>query len=512
MNSFFGLTVGLKGLTASQAALNTINHNISNAGTTGYSRQVVAQKASRALAAANGAGMVGTGVDITTIVQIRNVFLDRRYWQENAQYGEWQVKSSSLSELQSLLSSSSTDGLDDALSSFVSALEDLAGDPSDDSARSSVKAEAEAFCTYLNNMASTLEDLRSEANSAVKTKVDEINSLAGRISALNQQIYKAELTGGTANDLRDQRTVLVDQLSEIASIEVSETAVGTLADGQEDLRFSIKINGVSLVNHFSVKKLECSAISDGSASDGLYEVRWAETGNEVTFTGGEIKGDLDMAGGDGQDGAFKGIPYYLGQLNTFAQTLAKAFNEGVYADGETYGSGHAGGVGLDDGTGIRFFSYDGLSSEELMAGGTDLASIYGKITAANISLSAEVENDPGQIAASSVSGETENSANLTELIAMFSDSGVFANGSPEEFINAIYTTIGVETSLAGRISTLHENIAAQIDTNRTAVAGVSLDEETSNLIKYQLAYNAAAKVMSVMDEVLDVTINSLFAD
>lgn len=147
-----------------------------------------------------------------------------------------------------------------------------------------------------------------------------------------------------------------------------------------------------------------------------------------------------------------------------------------------------------------------------MAGGTDLASIYGKITAANISLSAEVENDPGQIAASSVSGETENSANLTELIAMFSDSGVFANGSPEEFINAIYTTIGVETSLAGRISTLHENIAAQIDTNRTAVAGVSLDEETSNLIKYQLAYNAAAKVMSVMDEVLDVTINSLFAD
>ncbi|HWQ72281.1 MAG TPA: flagellar hook-associated protein FlgK [Desulfitobacteriaceae bacterium] len=502
MNSFLGLNIGVRSLFASQAALNTISHNISNADTTGYSRQIVIQKASPALSTSNGSGMVGTGVDIATIVRIRNKFLDNRYWQENIQYGEWSVKSNTLSELESLLSSSSDDGLDDVLSSFISSLEDLADNPSDDSARSAVKAEGEALCEYLNSMSGILEDLLQDYNSAVKNKVDEINSLAKQISSLNQQIYKAELNGETANDLRDQRTVLVDKLSALADVQVSEAAG----------RFSIKINGLSLVNHFEVNELECYEINDSSDSDGMYGVRWQGTLNEVTFEGGEIKGYLDMCNGSGLNGEFKGIPYYLNQLDTFARTLAKAFNEGIYADGESYCSGHAGGVGLDDSTGIRFFSYEGKSSDELMESGSDMDEIYQNITAANISLSLDVEEDTDKIAASSASGESENNNNISDLSAIFDDSEVFANGSPEDYINSIYTTIGVETSLASRISNLHQSIVDQIDNNRTSVSGVSLDEESSNLIKYQQAYNAAAKVMSVMDEVLNVTINSLGAN
>jgi len=507
MNSFFGLNIGVRALSAAQVALYTVSHNISNADTAGYSRQVIVQKASSPLKTGTGSGMIGTGVDIQTIMRVRNVFLDNRYWNENAKYGEWSVKSSGLSEMESLLNSSSDDGLDDVLKSFISSMEDLLNDPSSDSVRSAVATEGEALCRYLNNMAGILQDLLEDYNSCIKAKVDEINSYARQICELNKQIYKAELDGSTANDLTDQRTVLVDKLSAIADVEVSEVSMGTLPNGQEDIRFCIKINGISLVNHFEVNELECY-----TDDKGIYGVRWADTGNDITFEGGEIKGYLDMCNGNGLNGEFKGIPYYMDQLDTFARTLAKAFNEGIYADGQSHCAGHAGGVGLDDSTGIRFFSYDGKSSEELMESGSDMDSIYSNITAANISLSSDVKNDTDKIAVASASGEAENSDNLSDLLKIFDDARVFANGTPEDYINSMYTTIGVEVSFSSRLSGNHENILSHIDNNRNSVSGVSLDEEATNLVIYQQAYNAAAKAISVMDEILDVTINALKAD
>lgn len=512
MNSFFGINAGVRALNASQAALNTINHNISNAKTSGYSRQVVSQKASDAFKTGNGSGMVGTGVDITSIIRVRNEFLDNRYWGQNVAYGEWSVKSNFLSTVEAIVNSSSDSGLSDALSSFISALEELATDPSGDAARKTVTAEASSFCKYLNNMAENLQDLRNDCNDSIRAKVNEINSYAKQISALNKQIYKAEMDGSTANDLRDQRTLLVDKLSSIADVQVSEVSAGKLPNGKEDLRFSVKINGADLVNHYNVKTLECYKVSDGSELDGTYAVRWSGTGNDVTFQGGEIKGYIDLCTGNGLSGAFKGIPYYMNQLDAFAQTLAKAFNEGIYSGGETYGSGHAGGVGSDDSTGIRFFSYDGKSSEELMESGLDVDSIYKNITAANISLSSDVENNTDKIAAASAVGEAENSDNLSALLALFDDTSVFSNGTPEDNINSIFATMGVEVSFASRMEEGNKNILDHIDSRRTSVSGVSLDEETTNLIIYQQAYNAAAKVISVLDEILAVTINSLGAD
>lgn len=507
MNSFFGLNVGVKALAASQTALNTISHNISNANTAGYSRQLVEQKASDPLKTGSGYGMVGTGVDITYITRVRNVFLDARYCNQNINYGEWSAKSSALSELQSLLDSSTDEGLGDVIDDFISSLEDLSDDPSSSSARAAALQEGQALCKYINNMAGNLQDLRDDCNSSVKSKVDEINSYAKQICALNQQIYKAELDGSTANDLRDRRTVLVDKLSAICNVQVSEVSAGTLPNGKDDVRFCVRINGIDLVNHFDMKELECY-----TGDDGMYAVRWACTKNAVNFQGGEIKGYLDMCSGNGTNGAFKGIPYYMDKLDNFARTLAKAFNEGIYSDGQSYGSGHAGGVGADDTTGTRFFSYDGKSSEELMNSGSDMDSVYQNITALNLSLTSDVEQDTNKIAAASASGEAENSDNLEALIGIFDDSRVFGNGTPTDNVNSIYTTMGVEAAYAAQLSDSHKSILDHIDSNRTSISGVSIDEEASNLVKYQQTYNAAAKAISVLDEVLSVTINSLGAD
>jgi flagellar hook-associated protein 1 FlgK len=512
MNSFFGIGVGARALSASQAAINTINHNISNAKTPGYSRQVVSQKASDAIKTGDGSGMVGTGVDIDSIIRVRNMFLDNRYWNQNIAYGEWSVKNDSLSAMEAIMNSSSDNGLSDTLNKFVSSLEDLAKDPSGNSARKAVMAQGSAFCKYLNNMAGNLQDLLRDCNNSIKTNVDEINSYAKQISALNKQIYKAEMDGSSANDLRDQRTLLVDKLSSITDIQVSEVSAGKLPNGKDDLRFSVKINGIDLVNHYDAKALACYKVNDSSERDGTYAVRWAGTSNEVTFNGGEIKGYIDLCTGTGVNGAFKGIPYYKNQLDTFARTFAKAFNEGIYSDGVSHRCGHAGGVGSDGSTGIRFFSYDGKSSGELMESGSDMDSIYENISAANISLSSDIENDTEKIAAASASGEAENSDNLRDLLEFFDDADVFANGTPEDNINSISVTMGVETSYASNMADSNKNILDHINTNRASVSGVSIDEETTNLIIYQQAYNAAAKVISVLDEVLNVTINSLGAD
>ena len=125
MSSFLGLNIALKGLYASQNSIYVVDHNISNADTEGYSRQISNQKASAPLKVNSSSGMLGTGVDSTTATRIRDLFLDKRYWNQNANYGEWNIKSSSLSQLESIMDETSEDGLSGVLSEFSSSLEEL---------------------------------------------------------------------------------------------------------------------------------------------------------------------------------------------------------------------------------------------------------------------------------------------------------------------------------------------------------------------------------------------------
>ena len=469
MNSFFGLTVGVRALSTAQAALYTVNHNISNAGTTGYSRQVVAQSASPALPTSNGAGMLGTGVDVDAIAQMRNTFLDNRFRAQNTSSGLWNVRSSALSEMETLLNGSLDNGLDDVLNAFVSSMEDLSLDPSSASERVSLRAQGEMLCRYLNNMAGTLQNQLEENNANIEASVDEINSLARQIDDLNQQISLAESGSSVANDLRDRRGLLVDRLSATADVKITEPAPGSASGRSGGL--SISINGVSLVGGAGVSELECYADEAGT-----YAVRWMDSGDTVEFEGGEIQGYIDICTGSGLNGEYQGIPYYTNQLNTFARTLAQAFNEGIYADNQSYTGGHAGGVGLDGSTGIRFFSYDGMSSAELMESGANMQAIYSNITAANISLSADIEADTDKIAAASASGEPENSDNLRSLLDIFEDERVFVNSTPEDFVNAVFTSLGVEASFASQMSDRQQSILDYIDNNRISVSGVSIDE------------------------------------
>lgn len=502
--TFTGMNITLRGLAVSQAAINVTSNNVSNENTAGYSRQVVNQTAVETAAVYNGSSILGNGSQITSVEQIRNARLDQRYWQESARSGEWSVKANALTEMESVLDDSSSSGtFSTTFDNFYSALEDLANDPGDSSARTSVQSYGEAICQYLNDSSTRLTEMRQDENSTVKTDVDEINAYAKQIADLNEAISEGSASGADVNSLKDQRTVLIDKLSNLTGITVNTSSTGSSE------KLTISISGTILVDGGETNEL--SVVQD-SSNDGMYKVQWKDTGNDFIASGGELKAVLDLRDGDGTDSAYKGISYYINQLNKFARTFAQAFNEGVLA-GETSAdasyAGHAGGETANDTTGIRFFSYDDTSSEDLAneISTEGMEAAYEKITAANITLSSDVEDDVDNIAAASSSGGSSNSDNVTELISLLKDSKMFDSGTPEDYYNSIISTLSTSSATAQRRESNAASTLKSIDDQRTSVSGVDSNEETANLTKYQAAYSACAKMVEVWSELYETTIN-----
>jgi flagellar hook-associated protein 1 FlgK len=513
-STFMGLSIATRGLAASQAGLAVTSNNISNVNTTGYSRQVVNQVAIGP-AAVYSSNYVGSGVEVTSVDRVRSFRLDQKYWQENSSLGYWEANSTYLEELETIFGSSD-DSFSTTMDEFYAALEDLSTDPSSSSARAVVLETGTAVCAYLNDAAERLTQLRDDINSDVKTSVEQINSYALQIAELNQQISVASASGASTNELEDRRDALIDELSALTDIEVTETAAGTKSDGTELTTYTITVAGSTLVSGNKARQLECYTITGSNDQNGMYGIRWVDSGDDFDAgDSGALKAYLDLRDGSTSDN--KGIPYYSSQLDDFAQTLAKAFNEGIYKDGTAYYGGHAGGYGLDGSTGVRFFSYcdesgEALSSEELMASGADTDAVYQNITAANISLSADILADSDKIAAASASDEEGNNENIDDLISICQDTRMFDSGSPEDFYNSIISTLGTASSYAQRQYDLQGTITTYIDNSRSSVSGVSTDEETANLVKYQSAYDASAQMVSTWNEIYAITINMVSTD
>lgn len=511
MNSTFtGINIVRRGLYSSQAAMSVTSNNISNANTAGYSRQTVNQTECGPAAFYNGASILGNGSQVTSVDQERDTRLDQRYWQENTRLGEWETKSSISTEMETILGkSSSDDDFSKTFDNFYSGLESLSTNPSDRSNRTTVREVGKAVCQYLNEVSKKLTDMRTDGNDAVKTTVDQINSYATQIAALNDRISQASLTNSNANTLKDQRGVLFDKLSKLIDTTVTETVTGTQSKETETKQLAIRIKGITLVDGGQANQLQVVA---DSSNAGMYKIRWKNTDEEFAATGGELKAKLDMRDGDGTSSSYKGIPYYISQLDKFSQTFAEAFNEGILS-GQTAStasySGHAGGETGNSKTGIRFFSYDDTSSADLAsqikAQGVNL--VYKNITAANLSLSKDVEDDVDNIAAASSSGGAENSNNINALIKLVKDSNLFNKGTPEDFYNSIISTIGTDSSSAERRSSNASSMVKNFKDSRTSVSGVDTNEETGNMTKYQQAYEASSKMVSMWSEIYQKTID-----
>lgn len=334
-SQFFGLNIAYTGLLASNAAMNTTSNNIANVQTEGYSRQQVTQQASNALRVFQTYGCAGAGVETLAIERVRDEFYDGRFWDNNAQLGEYDMKQYYMKQLETYFDD---DGKSTGFKTIfdqlmVTGMQALLKDPNSATAKSQFVGYAGALTEYFNGMAGNLEKVQKDINQEIKLKVDEINSIAGEIATLNKQINTIELTGTKANELRDRRTLLIDELSKIVDVEVKETPIIDANNENRETganRYMVKIaGGQMLVDGSDYNGLECVARTsyekvNQTDIDGLYEVYWADGQKFNLYNasmGGDLAGLIQMR--DGNNGE-----NFTGQVTATGTTTT--------ADGKTH--------------------------------------------------------------------------------------------------------------------------------------------------------------------------------
>lgn len=326
-SQFFGLYIAGSGLRASNAALNTTANNISNAQTSGYSRQVVEQQANNALRTFTTYGCAGAGVDTIAIERVRDHFYDVKYWDNCSNYGEFTAKQYYMRTLEDYFDDDGTSGFKSVFNKMSAALQSVTTNASSDNSKAQFIASAKALTDYFNNMYGNLQELQKDINLEIKQTVDEMNSIAEKMATLNKQINVIELSGAPANELRDRREQLVDQLSEYVDVKVDELPIYD-SYGRETgaTRYIVRIaGGQPLVDGSDFNQLKYVARAtdekvNQTDADGLYKITW-ENGNEFSLVnaamGGKLKGLVELR--DGNNGAnFHGK---VADVNTATNTV-----------------------------------------------------------------------------------------------------------------------------------------------------------------------------------------------
>lgn len=281
-STFLGLNTGLSGLNYFQTALNTTAHNISNSNTTGYSRQQVLASASNPLDINASYGMMGTGVSANSIERMRDSFYDNKYWAANSRYNKYNCEYENLSQLQTYMNEMAGDsGYTKWLSLLSGSLQDIADNPADYTTRISYTLTADSFTDMVNELSNNFQRTQKTINDEIELAVSEINSLAKQIYELTQQIINIELKGANANDLRDQRGVCIDKLSEYVDVEVEERSImygsGKDAVPSKAEALSVRINGEILVDEVEFKQLMVVPRSqklNQNDAEGLVDIYW----------------------------------------------------------------------------------------------------------------------------------------------------------------------------------------------------------------------------------------------
>lgn len=333
-STFFGLNIAYTGLTAANAALNTTANNISNTNTEGYSRQLVSQQAANSLRTYTTYGCSGAGVETTSIERQRDAFYDFKYWNNNASKGEYSELEYYMKQIEDSFKDDSTvEGFSTIFQKMYTMIQELDKNSGDPVTKTQFLGFAGNLTYYFNNMAGKLSTLQSDCNQELKNVVSQINSYAEEIASLNQQINVIELSGSMANELRDQRDLLIDKLSELVDVTTEEQPVyDTNNAGRETgaTRYVVKIaGGQTLVDSSSYNTLECRArenYAGNNQSDvaGLYDVFWKD-GRDFSLAsdqiGGQLRGLIEIR--DGNNGEnFNGKVKEIG-VNADGKTTVK---------------------------------------------------------------------------------------------------------------------------------------------------------------------------------------------
>ncbi len=554
-STFTGINTSSQGINIAQRQLDVTAHNLSNANVTGYSRQryitqAVPPKGWNSQFSYPERGKVGGGVETMSLDQIRDLFLDRQFRNEQTATTYWETRSDSMYYIEDVFNSIDTNSLDGVLASFFASLQELSKNSTDEAVRTNVVSEAKKIIDVFHVYDQQLTDLMEQQNFQLHEKVIHTNQVLAQIAALNDNIFRFELGGSTANDLRDQRANLLDELSSIMDISYEETTADPpiyniygLELTQLKIVAGADVNNDSavLVRHMDSYMLKLEAIDHGSGENEVYDLLTPLPDSEYDspfdmpfykiylsgsedepdpdadvydgnhngvelapgedlpgYVGGLLQSYIDVRDGVGtvdEEPGVVGIPYLIKELNRFVEHFTTAFNE-IHNQGYTYPIG----IGGYSDTGIDFFNSD-----------PEFA------TARTIQLSDAILESAFNIAASRGEAvvldseghaQTGNNEIILELIQRIKEGVIEGLGnSAEGFYKNFLGIVASEANAANGMFAQKEVLLSDVQKQRTGVSSVSEDEEMTNMIRFNHAYNASARCITTIDEMLDKLIN-----
>lgn len=513
--TFYGFEIAKTGLYSSQKNLDITGHNISNANTVGYTRQRLVSEAIPPYGQLTRihdpeVGKVGAGVADLSLDQIRNQYLDRRIRNHNALDSYWSERNTGLGEVEAILNGqigASKTSLITLMDSFFTAINSLTTDKTatDLEFRTNVLVNGRQLTDSIHDIYTRMEELLYEHDLQIAQPkaglVAQVNQITANIAEYNYQIFRFELDGQSALDLRDQRNLLIDELSTLVDIDYHEDT---------DNKMHISIGGREVVNHRDT--LQMTTVQDrynGLTGDyDLHSVQW-EDGTLVTLTGGKIKSHLDMRDGvkanpsTGQE-TIMGIVQYVDQLNDFVRALAKQFND-VHKTGWSQPDDTNGNLSTQNN---YFFHVDIINGVE----------DYSLLNARNIRLSDDIDTDlGGSVFNISISSKEilqppnvdDSNQEIGLALVRLGTESLEHIGPIKSYLSTFLGSVGADKQVAASRTTEYTSISYELAQMWASYSSVSNDEEMTNLIRFNHAYTAASRNITAIDEQLDTLINRM---
>lgn len=534
------MNIGKSALFANQAALNVTGHNIANVNTAGYTRQEVVLEI--ATPTSNSAGYLGRGVTVDSVRRSYARFIEGQLLGQEQSLGKSTAMNEILSQVEQVFNDSAGMGLSDSLQSFFDSWESLSSDPGDSAQRTVLLSDAESMVSTAKQMETDLLETIGEINGEIADIAGQVNTIAGKIADLNEQITKIEAggTGATANDLRDTRGSLVTELGKLVEVKTLEDGNGSLtvivgmrnlvdstrvnkmtttADASGNL--GIELDGVDVTSRISKGRLSGLVASRSAIESGpLVELRKFAAAltvevNALHYEGFGLDGNnhrnffsaltastTDSSGGAAISatiadmGALTLSEYDVTIGAAGAYTVTNRDTGATVATG-TYSSGAA-------------ITFEGLSVTISDDSGTvaegDSFSVS-PLTGAVSNFAVELTDTDQIAAASSASSLPGDNTNALALAAL-ADTGIssLGNATYSGYYAGIVSSVGSMAADAADLQTFDANLQSELANQRDSASGVSIDEEAANLIVYQRGFEAAARLISVADELIQTVL------
>ncbi|HBQ25211.1 MAG TPA: flagellar hook-associated protein FlgK [Syntrophomonas sp.] len=596
MSNFFSLEIGKRSVLMHQTALSITGHNIANANTPGYTRQVADIVTTPpwhapSLVQSGKPGQLGTGVEIAAVNRVRDEFIDTQIRHENKAEGYWAAMQNTLAKIEVILNEPTEDGLRGVMDMFWESWQDLSLHPESEAVRAVVVQRGMSLAEAFNHTHRQLVELREDVNAQVKVKVNEVNSIAMQIADLNKQILAVTISGKRPNDLLDKRDLLIDDLSRIADVKV----------------FTDKNNMVTLQlgDRVLVEGKDYNRLGVNTDQE-MYMVIWEDTQTRAKISSGELRGLLDARGRssnpqEANPSEYKEIiPNMIADLNSLAKTIITKTND-IHRSGYSLNNNDNSNYLYPDGRNFfnqpvdindsvdwaKFMSLNDEIINDLKNIAVAARPTWGKDPLGNLikanfgdggvaldiaqlkhylndsewridsspitdlavtSFSFDIDGvtiivdntvtppDPApiqnmydlavalqeQIDGTALKGKIMVRSNGNQL-TFYSNSNSFTldtgtavqisgkinQVTTDDYWRSVCADIGVLSQESQRVLKNQEVLLNELENKRQSISGVSLDEEMTNMIRFQHAYNAAARFITSIDEAMEVVINRM---